>query len=239
MLRIKALSVTLLALTIAGCGQTQFVSRNKVDPELLRLDSSAFQEQQLTEQAEALDRITKELVQRATVKGAAIGAAAGCGLAVISVSEGGKCLAGALAGGAFGAVAGNAAGKRQAQARVEMVSLSRVTPTIGEAQKQMAAVSDGLPAMLATQNEELATLKTRLAAGEIDQATFDARLTEIRNTRAEVAQSLTQSAEQARTTANVLKEAGAQGQEGLDWHIMSVETLEDEAVSARSRIELL
>lgn len=237
MLPAKILILFALVMSVAACGQTPSVSRNTS-----ALSFSATQgstDDAMVEQAQALDKMTKDILRRATMRGAAIGAAAGCGLAVVSASEGGKCLMGALAGGAAGAVVGNAVGQRQVKERIEIVSLSRVTPAISGAQKQMAHLTETMPGLLETQDQEIADLNAARAAGEISAHTYDKRMTEIRTARAEVAEALTMSADQARAAKMALKDAGAKGQTGLDWHIMSIETLEDEAVSARSRISLL
>ena len=173
------------------------------------------------------------------MKGAAAGAAAGCGLAIVSTSESAKCLAGAVAGGAVGAMIGNAMGHKQADERLEIVSLSRVTPVISDAQKQMARMNDGMAQFISDQNDEMASLKMQRADGTISKDDYDARLAEIRATRAEVAEALTLSAEQAHAAKTALKDASAKGQSGLDWHILQIDTLEDEATSARARISLL
>lgn len=234
----KPLVLSLLTFAVSGCGQTQFVSRDQT-PDLATIQTGNQEERVLAEQAVALDQMTKDLVRQATLKGAAIGAAAGCGLAMVSATESGKCLVGAVAGGAIGAVAGNAMGKREVEKRVEIVSLSRVTPSIAHSQKQMAMVSDGLSSMLTAQKAEMADLEAQRTEGRITQAQYEARIAEIRDARASMTESLTLSARQAEQALDAMKAAKAQGQTGLDWHIMQVETLEDEAISARSRISLL
>lgn len=237
MLPAKILVLSVIVMSVAACGQMPSVSRNASALSFTATQDGA--DDAMVEQARALDQMTKDILRRTTMQGAAIGAAAGCGLAVVSASEGGKCLMGALAGGAAGAVVGNAVGQRKVRERVELVSLSRVTPAISGAQKQMATLTETMPGLLESQDQEIADLKAAHAAGEISDKAYAGRMAEIRAARAEVAQALSMSAEQAHAAKLALKDAGAKGQTGLDWHIMSIETLEDEAVSARSRISLL
>lgn len=240
MLRAKILILSLCILTTAGCGQmpSQAVTRNTAD--LLAFEDNGHDSDALmVEQAQALDAMTRDLVRAATLKGAAVGAAAGCGLAIVSSSESAKCLAGAVAGGAVGAAVGNAVGHNQVAQRVEVVQLSRVTPAISGAAQQMARMNDGMTEFLSGQDDELALMKMLHDKGTMSQQDYDARLAAIRASRADVAEALTLSAAQAQTAKQALAQAKAQGQTGLDWHIMQVDTLEDEATSARSRISLL
>jgi len=75
--------------------------------------------------------------------------------------------------------------------------------------------------------------------GTISTEEFDARLAMIRTNRAELAEALLMSSQQARTASANLREAAAQGQSGLEWHISAVDQMEREALSARSSIALL
>ncbi len=228
-----------LAIVAAGCGFRPEVTRTQTLTETPTLQDVTAQEAQLTEQATALDRLSNDLMRRAMTRGAKVGAAAGCGLAVVSTSSGANCLAGALAGGTVGAVAGHAAGKKQVDARMELVSLSRVTPSITRTRDQMQLVEQGLPDLLASQARELATLRERMLAGELTETAFDARVAEIKQSRAMVAEALSLSASNARAAHKALAEAKSDGQTGLDWHLMMVGKLEKDALSARSSISLL
>lgn len=239
MLRATPLLLIAFVTTIGGCGQLDIVSRGNAALDPTTTVSASASEQRLTEQAIALDQMTRDLKRKATLQGAAIGAAAGCGLAVVSASSGGQCVAGALAGGAVGAVAGHAAGQKAVEKRVELVSLSRVTPVLAEAKNQMALVNQGLPEMLAAQSAETERLDGQLRSGDITQAQYDARLGKMQAARAELAEVLTLSASQVRAARQALEDAGQKGQTGLDWHVMTAKTLEQDAVSARSQLSLL
>lgn len=237
MSRARIMILSLCVLATAGCGGASVVSRNA--GAMAFSTSGTAGDPDMVAQAQALDAMTRDLMRRATIKGAAVGAAAGCGLAVISASEGAKCFAGAVAGGAVGAVVGNAMGRVEVAKRVEIVRLSRVTPAISGAQKQMAHLNDGMADFIAAQDDEMAALTMQRDQGSLTQKQYEARLAQIRQNRAEVAEALTLSARQAHMTHAALVDARAKGQTGLDWHILQVETLEDEATSARARISLL
>lgn len=231
-------SVLAILIALSGCGQTSLVSRNAHDLSFVsEIDSDG--DAQMIEQAQALDQMTRELVRSTTGKGAAVGAATGCSFALFSGSNSARCLTGALFGGAAGAAIGHDIGKKQVADRIEIVSLNRVVPAIVGAQKQMAHLTDTMPSLIAEQDAEMAMLKSQMDSGAITPSEYDLRIGEIRDTRAQVTTALTLSAEQARAAKTALKEAGDKGQQGLEWHILQVDTLEDEAISARSRITLL
>lgn len=229
----------LVCAALAGCGTQDMVAMSETGSERLPFQSTQSQEQALEEQAVALDQITRDLVRRATVQGAGLGAAAGCGLAVVAGSASKQCLTGALAGGAMGAIAGNTIGKQQVNQRVELVSLSKVTPTIAQAKEQLRQVETSLPTLLQAQSEDVLFLEARRLEGDISQADFEARIAEIKATRATLAQALTLSAEQAKQAHSALSAAQAQGQSGMDWHLMTISQLEQDALSARAQISLL
>lgn len=241
MLRAKIIILSICIMTTAACGQKNHVSRNNSGILSFAAQEVAGPEQAMLAQARALDDMTREMVRSATLKGAATGAAAGCGLALVTASaaDGSNCVVGALAGGGVGAVVGNALGRKRVAERVEIVKLSRVTPAISGAQREMAEFNDGLTELLSFQDTALTELKFQRDTGQITPDAYAAQEAQIREVRVDLAHALSLSAEQARATKLALKNAGEQGQTGLDWHIMSAETLEDEASSARSRISLL
>ncbi|MCT4556900.1 MAG: hypothetical protein N4A61_02460 [Pelagimonas sp.] len=229
----------LAVLATAGCSTNLSGVTRQSTQEFTTTPVISTQQAQLHDQAVALDRMTRDLVRKSTTKGIMIGAAAGCGLAAATGAGGDKCLTGALAGGAIGGVIGHSAGKQQVKKRIEIVSLSRVMPSVRETRDQMALVKQGVPAFLSTQNSEVDALNSQLAAGTITQETHAARLDQIRESRRALAETLSLSAAQAQAALDALKDAKAQGQEGLDWYIHTVSNVEKDAVSARSSISLL
>ncbi|CUH79520.1 hypothetical protein [Tropicibacter naphthalenivorans] len=236
----KIIALTLCVAVTSGC--------STLTPSVTRTDTAALtatqvapgqRDAQMLKQTAALEAATRDLVRKSTVQGAAIGAVAGCGLAAVTGAGKNQCLGGALAGGVVGAVVGNARGKAQVEKRVEIVSLSRVMPSLRDADAQMSLVGQNLPQMLAAQDAEIAALDSQLATGQITRAAHAARVGEIREVRETIAASLDLSAEQAREAHNALKGADAQGQDGLAWYLFKAQKLEKQAVSARGAISLL
>lgn len=217
---------------------TSQVSRNETSS-VEFMSSAAAQEHEMHMQAQALDEMTRDMMVKATTQGAVLGAVAGCGLAAMTGAGKNKCLGGALVGGAVGGAIGHAQGKKQVKERVELVSLSRVMPSIKASKDQMALVEKGIPDMLAAQEKEISTLQRDRDAGRISEETFETRVGEIRENRRALAQSLSLSAEQSSEALAALKSAEAEGQDGLSWYIHTVSGIEQDAVSARSTISLL
>lgn len=234
------LGLLILAVTFtSGCMTgPSAVSRNETSSVVL-MTSAAAEEHEMRTQAAALDEMTRDLMRKATTKGAVIGAVAGCGLAAMTGAGKNKCLGGAVAGGVVGGIIGNARGKKQVQERFEVVSLSRVMPSVQASKDQMELVRQGIPSMLSAQEKEINALQIERDAGRISKDTFDNRINEIRENRRAVAHSLSLSADQSSQALNALKRAEAEGQDGLSWYIHTVSGIEEDAVSARSSISLL
>ncbi|MGH1576135.1 hypothetical protein [Planktotalea sp.] len=238
-----AIRITLcgaLALGVAGCNQhnePMISSRGAASEHVLA--SSLANEEVMMEQAGALTKMTRDIIRKSTVQGAAVGAVAGCGLAILSASNAKNCVTGVIAGGAVGALTGNAVGKKQAQNRVQLVSPSALVRSIGKADDRMDVVSRDLPGMLAAQDAELNTLTLKMAQGEITEAQYTQRFEVIKANRAQLAEALSLSATQANEAHRNLQEAQAKGQSGLDWHLSATKNLARDATSARSAITLL
>lgn len=192
----------------------------------------------LVAQTAALDRMMKDIVRNTTIKHAAVGAAVGCGLAVMT-SNATRCLAAAASGGVVGAVNGHVAGKKDVARRMELVSANAIVRSIRASNVQLDDISTRLPIFLARQESDLSALAALRGAGTIAEAEYEARLDAIRASRAELAEALMMSSQQARLASANLREAAAQGQSGLECHISAVEQMERETVSARSQISLL
>ena len=150
-----------------------------------------------------------------------------------------NCVAGALAGGAIGALSGAEIGKKQAAKRIELVSPSALVRSIGKADDRMDTVSRDLPDLLKQQDSELAALNSNIKAGKITEAQYTHRFEVIKANRAQLAEALSLSAAQASEAHRNLQSAQAQGQTGLDWHLSATKNLERDATSARSAISLL
>lgn len=231
----------LLILSLGACTQTAsgvVSTRNTAAPASAHT-AAAHGETQMTQQTAALANMTQDIVRKSTTKGIAIGAIAGCGLAVVSASNAKNCVSGALIGGIAGGIAGNAQGKKEAKRRVELVSPSALVRSIGKASKQMNTVSRDLPTLLASQETEMKTLEAQRKTGKITAQAHETRVSEIKQNREALAETLTLNAAQASEAHKNLKNAAAQGQTGLEWHINATEHLQNESLSARSAISLL
>lgn len=235
MLRPTALSAC-FALILAGCASTppapSAVTRNVFD-----VDPSLAQERILTGQAHALTEMTHEIQRKAALKGAALGALTGCGLSVLSQSARSKCLTGAVTGGALGAAFGYVQGQKDVQKRVDAGALGRLKPAMVAANAKMDDLGATLPDVLASQDAEIAQLKAQHRAGSISKSAYDARLSDIRAHRMSIAQALTMSAQQLAEAQKLLQDGD--DQDGLAWYLHKVKKLEQDTMSARSKISLL
>lgn len=229
-----------IALSVSGCvssNEPMFSSRGAA-PDQITL-ANATSETQMQQQTNALNNMTRDIIRKSTVQGAAIGALAGCGLILLSASNAKNCVTGALAGGAIGAAVGSANGKKQAAKRVELVSPSALVRSIGKADDRMDVVTRDLPQLLKQQDAELARLNGKLKSGQITEAQYTNRFEVIKANRMQLAEALSLSAAQANEAHRNLQSAQAQGQTGLDWHLSATRNLVREATSARSAISLL
>lgn len=193
----------------------------------------------MMEQTQTLDQMMQKIVRNTTIKHAAVGAAVGCGLAVVSASSASNCLTAAAAGGVAGAISGHVAGKRDVTRRMELVSANALVRSIRASNDQLSDITTDLPNFLAAQDAKVKNLVAQKNSGALDEAEFDARMASIRASRSELAETLLMSSQKARIASANLREAAAQGQTGLEWHIGAVDQMEDQTMSARSQISLL
>lgn len=225
---------------VAGCVKSvepKFSTRGAALDQTSTATSTS--ELQMAQQTNALNQMTRDIIRKSTINGAAIGALAGCGLVVLSASNAKSCVTGALTGSAIGAIAGNAQGKANAAKRIELVSPSALVRSIGKADDAMDVVSRDLPSLLAQQDAELDALNQQMASGQLTQAQFTQRFEVIKANREQLAEALSLSAAQANEAHRNLQGAQAKGQTGLDWHLNATKQLAREATSARSAISLL
>lgn len=222
------------ALALGACATAPTVSRNAaaVDLETMPL---ARQETALRQQADVLTARTAEILRKSTLRGAGLGAAAGCGLGLATGAGATRCMGGALAGGAIGAVTGHAQGQAEVKKRIEIVDPSPLVSGIAKANSAMAGLQADLPAMIAAQDAEL----IRLRAVNGGEAAYQQRLAEIATMRERLFAALDLSSRQAQDTVAALRAAQDQGQDGLDWHVHQALRLGQDATSARSAISLL
>ena len=227
-------SFALVAVT--ACTPTPDVSSSRSDTPVM---SFAAQSEPRDAQGEALAELSRRIVVQTTLKGAGIGAAVGCGMAVVSAGNASNCLAGAATGALGGAVIGRVTGQHTVARQIERVDPSAVVRTLRKTNAQMALVQRSLPARIAAQQEALARLDLQRASGRINnQQHADARAS-IQAERSAIAAALIETENNASRAAANLRVARGEGQSGLDWHISAAEQLARNAVSARSDISLL
>lgn len=237
-MRFALISVLLGAVALSGCTTA---SMNFAEPEVASrsLATRPSAEVTLEAQAVALEGMTRDIIRKSTMQGAALGAVAGCSLAMISATSASRCLGGVVVGGALGAATGHQLGQKSAQARLSLIATEDVAQSLSRASARLGTVTSGLSEVLDAQDAERAELATQLADGRLSQEAYDARLEEMIATRRAVAQALQLTASQAREARDALAQAAQRGQTGIDWHLEAAETLETEALSARSQITLL
>ena len=189
------------------------------------------------QQAESLTRLSKDMIRKSTGKGAAIGAAVGCGLVLVSAKNAQKCLGGAVVGGTVGAVVGHEHGKRKVARSVAQVSASDMASALNETKTKVTEVRNSLPKTLAKQDAQLAALKAQRDAGKISPKAYKAHVMQIHDARARLAEALDNSARSARTSADNLGVTSLKQPELL-WHIGAAKRLEQDAVSTREQIKL-
>lgn len=222
---------------VAGCANAPAPTRG--DTSLLSLQADPMAQEAITEQAEAL-RASAQRIQRAsTAKGATIGLAVGCGVGLLSANPAGSCARAAAVGAVSGAVAGHKTGAREVNRRVEIASPNALVRNIRAANTHLETIQATLPDVLARQDVELLALSDAHLMGQLSSAEYTAGIARIRADRANLAEALSLSAAEARRASDNLRQAQAQGQTGLEWHIGAIEQLESATVSVRSDITLL
>ena len=97
---LRITTASLLCLTLVACDQGR-----STEPRVSMRNSMPMTQQEavLIDQAEALDKMTRDVIRSSTVNGALIGAVAGCGLTVVSAGNAKNCVGGLVAGGVVGA----------------------------------------------------------------------------------------------------------------------------------------
>lgn len=237
---LKTITPLALIATLGACAQNPSTEQaTRFDGTPLTFHNDAVVTRQVSEQTAALAESGRQLVRASTGKGAALGAAVGCGIGLVSAGNITGCARSAATGAVTGAVRGRLAGKKDVTRRVEIASPNAMVRNIRHANDQLDEIEVSLPALLAAQDAELDALALAQAAGTVSQTQYNERTTQIAADRAALAEALTLSAGQAELAAQNLRDAAAQGQTGLEWHISATSQLARETTSARSSIKLL
>lgn len=230
------IAAPLVFVALASCGQSPSAVSSRAEGAPL---SFAAQPAQMDAQTLALNELSKRIVVQTTLKGAGIGAAVGCGLAVVSAGNAQHCIAAAATGAVGGALIGHVKGKQEVERQIEKISPSAVVRTLRKTNAQMAVVQASLPARLALQEQALAALELQRATGAITPQDYASARASIAAERQAMAAALIETEGHANLAEANLRAAQAEGQTGLDWHIGATSKLAREASSARSSISLL
>jgi hypothetical protein len=233
----KRYLIALLALVVlTSCGQSPSAVSSRAEAAPLNF---AAQPAQMDAQALALTELSRRIVVQTTIQGAGIGAAVGCGLAVVSAGNAQSCIVAAATGAAGGALIGRVTGQQEVQRRIEKISPSAVVRTVRKTNKQLALVTSSLPARLAAQEDVLTSLELHRATGAISAQDYANARASIAAERQALAAALIETEGHARQATSNLRAAQSLGQTGLEWHIGATSKLAIEASSARSSISLL
>ena len=231
--------VALIAATALGACMQVTPEASRADNAALYFHNDPVVDGSVEKQVDALQQMADEIVTQSAIRGGVIGAAVGCGLAVVASSNIGKCAASAAVGAASGAVAGRAAGQRSVKKRMQLVKEPELSRSLRNASSQFDSLRDDLPGLLAAQEERLNDLTLQLANGQISKGEHDRALAQVNSERADLAEALSLSEADMRRAARNLQTAAKRGQSGLDWHIKTANQLADDVASQRSSISLL
>jgi len=129
------IAAPLAFVVLASCGQSPSDLSSRAAGAPL---SFAAQPAQMDAQTTALNELSRRIVVQTTLKGAGIGAAVGCGLAVVSSGNAQTCITAAATGAVGGAIVGHVTGKREVERRIEKISPSAVVRILRKTNAQMA-----------------------------------------------------------------------------------------------------
>ena len=141
------------------------------------------QERKLEQEVRSLNQQTRSIITKNTIQGAAVGALAGCGVALIFGGDGSDCARGAVAGGVVGGVAGNQVGRKAAKVNQELVKQRETIAKLSGINKRLGGIEANLRSVVRSQNAEIASLRRQVAAKQISPSQFNARVNAIKSNR--------------------------------------------------------
>lgn len=196
-------------------------------------------ERQLEAEARSLNKITSDIIVKNTVQGVLVGAAVGCGLAVVLGGDGEDCAKGAAVGGVVGGVGGNAVGRKAAQKKAELIQRDRVLANLRGVSKRLNSVEGRLNSVLRSQDAELRSLRRQLQADQVSQSTYKSRVNAINSNRKTVRNELLKSENNVKKTRTELRAAQKKGQRNLVSVDKAAASNQSRLARTRSKIKLI
>lgn len=172
-------------------------------------------ERQLEQQAKSLNQVSRDIIVKNTVEGAIIGAAAGCGAALLFGGNRQDCVRGAVVGGVVGGVGGNAVGRKAAAKNEEIVKTAEVVKNLSQVSRRLNGVEANLRTVLRSQDAEIRSLKRQVASGQVSDRQYRARVNAINSNRKVVSNELLKSEQNIVKASAEIASARRQGQGGL------------------------
>lgn len=196
-------------------------------------------ERALEQQARSLNEVSRSIIARNTMQGALVGAAAGCGIALLMGGSGSDCAAGAVAGGVVGGVGGNMVGRQAAAANREIVQTREVVNNLAQVSSRLNGVEGNLRRVLASQNAEIRSLQRQVASNQISQSDYRSRVRAINSNRSTVISELQRSEANVVKASQDLQSAQRQGQRGLAPALQAANSNRSRIARTRSSISLI
>ncbi|CUH79522.1 hypothetical protein [Tropicibacter naphthalenivorans] len=216
--------VTLLALSVAGCGRApESIGASRHQNFLLDapVADAFWQETQLTKDAIALEDMIREMTAAARK-----GEPAKCDGTSLSDPSFAGCSESQLKGRLLGALP---FGSKE----VDSDSLS---PAMADVFTQLEAVDDGIDQLLIAQRAETVRLRQEMTQGVITEQVFNARLAEMADNRRTVADTLALGTDRAAKARLMLTRAQGKGQDGLSWYVASMKQVEETTRAGQARL---
>ncbi len=210
-----------ISMLSVGCTETTMTGGSTTAAPRLAATSTSVSgkktaaERDLEKEVKSLDRVTKDIIARNTIEGALVGAAVGCGLGILIGDSSKDCARGALAGGVGGAIAGNQVGRQAAAKNVELVKRDQILADLTGVSQRLNGVEANLRSVLRSQDAELASLRRQVAANQISQSSYNARVSAINSNRSAVDRGLAKAEANMVNSQKEIRVAQQKGQQGL------------------------
>lgn len=172
----------------------------------------------LEKEAKEFASDSRKIVVQNVLQGAAVGALAGCGLALLTGED---CRRSAAAGAVAGGIGGAVAGSLAADANTELEQQKSIVANLKSTGQSLSKIETRLNQVVAAQRKEVAMLNARVKANEISDADRSARLKAINHNRAVVAAAL---------------ESGVDGLEKTNTSIISFEGNSGKSMSRSKKV---